>query len=203
MLRATERHGVDRFYLIGDEDRMRVALGALQAAGLRARRFDSVQRFLDVASRLAAGGVIVDLDMDLETDMIARIAGRKAVSFVIGQTATADVPLAVAAVRNGAADVLVHPYEPAELMRAIRECGRLTDVAPVEEIEHPGFGRLSDREREVLDRLARGMTNKGIALDLGISHRTVEVHRARLMRKLGAATLPEALEVAFRHRMSQ
>lgn len=59
---------------------------------------------------------------------------------------------------------------------------------------------LSSRERDVLAGLVRGLTNKQAGLLLGISHRTVEIHRARLMRKLGAATLSQLLEIAFLHR---
>ncbi|WP_336966115.1 response regulator transcription factor [Sphingobium aquiterrae] len=193
----------ERFYLVGPQPLLHEASVMLAGLGFRPRHFETAAAFLNAAARLTAAGVLIALDPDQGTGDIATIAARKAAQFVIVQTATADVPFTVAAVHQGAVDILVQPCHRDALIQAIR-AGRQQRAAL--SAHNPGvsrFHRLSDRERDVLDGLAAGLTNKAIALDLGISHRTVEVHRARLMRKLGVASLPEALEIAFSHRRSR
>lgn len=200
-MRQAIGHTGERFYLIGQQPLLREAAAMLEGLGFRPRLFETAEAFLHAAARLTAAGVLIALEPDQGTSDIAAIAARKAAQFVIVQTATADIPLTVAAVHQGAVDVLVTPCSRDALMQAIR-AGRRQRAALC--AQGPGvsrFHRLSDRERDVLDGLAAGLTNKAIAIDLGISHRTVEVHRARLMRKLGATSLPEALKIAFsRHR---
>jgi two-component system response regulator FixJ len=120
---------------------------------------------------------------------------------VIIMTGHGDVPLSVKAMKAGAVDFIEKPFERAVLVEALeqgfatlqrsgdrRERGRDATVR---------LQVLTAREREVLDGLAEGLPNKTIAYDLGISPRTVEIHRANLMSKLGVRSLSEALRIAF------
>jgi two-component system response regulator FixJ len=120
---------------------------------------------------------------------------------VIVLTGHGDVTIAVRAMKGGAVDFLEKPFEKAVLISAIEAAfGRLasagSQAARAAEAEIV-LGVLTPRERDVLEGLARGLPNKTIAYDLGISPRTVEVHRANLMSKLEVRSLSDALRIAF------
>jgi two-component system response regulator FixJ len=120
---------------------------------------------------------------------------------VIVLTGQADVSIAVRAMKAGAVDFLEKPFEKAVLIAAIETAfGRMAaaDGAAARAAEAEVIlAVLTQREREVLDGLAQGLPNKTIAYDLGISPRTVEVHRANLMAKLDVRSLSDALRLAF------
>jgi two-component system, LuxR family, response regulator FixJ len=103
--------------------------------------------------------------------------------------------------KAGAIDFIEKPFEKAVLLSAIEHgVGRLKQSAAKSDLAGDAAVKLhvlTPREREVLDGLARGLPNKTIAYDLGISPRTVEIHRANLMSKLGVKSLSEALRIAF------
>jgi two-component system response regulator FixJ len=116
-------------------------------------------------------------------------------------TGHGDVTLAVQAMKAGAVDFIEKPFEKKVLLGAIDQAfsrlhrsSETRDRANEAEVRLNG---LTPREREVLDGLAQGLPNKTIAYDLGISPRTVEIHRANLMTKLGVKSLSEALRIAF------
>jgi two-component system response regulator FixJ len=120
---------------------------------------------------------------------------------VIIMTGHGDVSLAVQAMKSGAVDFIEKPFEKAVLLSSI-ELGidRLKRAAGNQDRADEASVRLhalTPRERDVLEGLARGLPNKTIAYDLGISPRTVEIHRANLMSKLGVRSLSEALRIAF------
>jgi two-component system, LuxR family, response regulator FixJ len=120
---------------------------------------------------------------------------------VIIMTGHGDVSLAVQAMKAGAVDFIEKPFEKALLLSAIEHgIDRLRRTAANRDQADEASVRLqalTAREREVLDGLARGLPNKTIAFDLGISPRTVEIHRANLMTKLDVRSLSEALRIAF------
>jgi two-component system response regulator FixJ len=125
---------------------------------------------------------------------------------VIVLTGHGDVTIAVKAMRNGAFDFLEKPFEADQLLSAIEngfERANEANSATRTDAARTQLASLSAREREVLEGLAAGYPNKTIAYDLGISPRTVEVHRANLMQKLGARSLSEALRVTFTAEMGQ
>jgi FixJ family two-component response regulator len=111
-----------------------------------------------------------------------------------------DVGLAVLAMKSGAADVLQSPVDLAVLLLAVASAlSTLRDTEQAERVSQAAceqIAHMSRREREVLDGLLGGGTNKTIARDLGISPRTVEIYRARVMERLGAHTVPEAVLAA-------
>jgi two-component system response regulator FixJ len=120
---------------------------------------------------------------------------------VIILTGHGDVSIAVRAMKGGAVDFLEKPFEKAALLGSIdaafqRLAAADSIVARATEAQTL-LGVLTSREREVLEGLAQGLPNKTIAYDLGISPRTVEVHRANLMTKLDVRSLSDALRIAF------
>jgi len=120
---------------------------------------------------------------------------------VIVLTGHGDISIAVRAMKAGAVDFIEKPFEKAKLLEAIEagfaqldnKAGRATRAHEALTV----IAGLTDRERDVLDGLAQGLPNKTIAFDLGISPRTVEVHRANLMTKLSVRSLSDALRLAF------
>ena len=120
---------------------------------------------------------------------------------VIVQTGHGDVTTAVQAMKAGAVDFLEKPFEKATLLAALdRACRRLDhseEAADAQQQAEVRIAALTPREREVLRGLVRGHPNKTLAYDLGISPRTVEVHRANVMSKLNVRSLSEALRIAF------
>jgi two-component system response regulator FixJ len=120
---------------------------------------------------------------------------------VIVMTGHGDVPVAVQALKAGAADFIEKPFDDEALLTAVRSAleasRRLRErEAEVEDIAGR-LATLTPRERQVLDRLVAGQPNKTIAYDLGTSPRTVEVHRARVMEKMGARSLSELVRMAL------
>jgi FixJ family two-component response regulator len=133
----------------------------------------------------------------LPKEMKARRAGLPVI--VLGE-ANGDVSVGVQAMKAGAADFLNVPYRLEQLLDAlaaaqasIRETAERSQVA---ELAAATIAALPPREREVLDGLLAGGTNKTIARNLGLSPRTVEAHRARIMERLGARSLPDLVQIA-------
>jgi two-component system response regulator FixJ len=120
---------------------------------------------------------------------------------VIIMTGHGDISLAVKAMKSGAVDFIEKPFEKEALMRSLEEGFNrlLRKEATGDRMRDAGvrLQALTAREREVLDGLARGLPNKTIAYDLGISPRTIEIHRANVMTKLSVRSLSEALRIAF------
>jgi two-component system response regulator FixJ len=120
---------------------------------------------------------------------------------IVIMTGHGDVSIAIRAMKAGAVDFLEKPFEKAALLAAIEESftriANATDASVRAADAEKILGALTARERDVLEGLAKGLPNKTIAFDLGISPRTVEVHRANLMIKLGVRSLSDALRIAF------
>ena len=137
-------------------------------------------------------------------DLLDHVRDRGLDLSVVLLTGHADVPMAVQATKRGAVDVLEKPFRAEILIATVRNalsqcCVKSAerDLAPQ---QIPGqadvrFAALSAREREVLDRLVLGRQNKIVAYELGISHRTVEIHRARILKKTKTASLPELIRL--------
>jgi two-component system response regulator FixJ len=135
-----------------------------------------------------------------------RLAGIGVTLPVIVMTGHGDVPIAVEALKAGAADFLEKPFDDAQLLAAVSSAlasgQRARDEAAVVAAIAIRLASLTPREREVLDRLVLGQPNKTIAYDLGSSPRTVEVHRARVMEKMGARSLAELVRMVIAAEMT-
>jgi len=191
-------------HLVDDDEAIRRSVGfMLKTSGFQVRAYESGIEFLKSASSLEPGCVLLDIRMPGMDGLEVLAALRaKGVSLpVIIMTGHGDVSLAVQAMKAGALDFIEKPFEKAILVSAIdhgveRLKRSAADVDGADEAAVK-LQALTPREREVLDGLARGLPNKTIAYDLGISPRTVEIHRANLMTKLGVRSLSEALRIAF------
>lgn len=203
---VTEFDGSRVYVVDGDERGRRGLLRLLRTAGYDAKEFSSARSFLEVAPVLAAGCVVLDVrsagspvgGLVVPAELKARRIGLPVV--VIG-TSGGDVRTAVQAMKAGAVDWVEAPCEPAALLssiasaiagiRAVGERDRTIENASVQ------IAQLSPREREVLEGLLEGGTNKIIGKRMGISPRTVEIHRAHVMERLGAKTLSELVTMAI------
>ena len=191
-------------HLVDDDEAIRRSVGfMLKTSGFHVRTYESGFDLLKSASNLEPGCVLLDIRMPgmdgLEVQATLRDKG--VTLPVIIMTGHGDVTLAVQAMKSGAIDFIEKPFEKAVLLGAIEHAiQRLRQSSANRERADDAAVRLqvlTPREREVLDGLARGLPNKTIAYDLGISPRTVEIHRANLMSKLGVRSLSEALRIAF------
>lgn len=190
-------------HVIDDDEAMRESLGfLLDTAGLSARTYESATDFLDRADGLAAGCIVTDVRMPEMSglDLVQRLKERGVGLPVVVITGHGDVPLAVQAMKAGVVDFLEKPFDDEALLTAIRSAltgpavdGGNEDARRFEAL----IASLSPREHEVLMGVVAGKANKVIALDLGISPRTVEVYRANVMTKTGAASLSELVRMAL------
>lgn len=192
----------ERFiYVIDDDPAIRRSLERLlDAAGFQVASYATPKAFLDIADKLVGGCVLLDLRMP-EMDgfeVYARLQLINSHLPVIVVTAQGDVQTAVRAMKAGAVDFIEKPYSDDALIAAIESAlktgaakGRTDDIAAAVAL----IGTLSPRERQVLEALVAGQTNKVIAFGLGISVRTVEVHRSRMMDRLRVHQFAEAVRL--------
>ncbi|HXH15816.1 MAG TPA: response regulator [Sphingomonas sp.] len=191
-------------HVVDDDEAIRRAVGfTLRTAGFGVSAWDSGVAFLRKAKSVATGCVLLDVRMPgMDGLAVQRELASQGIDMpVIVLTGHGDVATAVEAMRAGAVDFLEKPFEKAQLMRALamgfdRLDRRDEDVASAREAA-VRIAALTPRERDVLHGLATGKPNKTIAYGLGISTRTVEVHRAKLMGKLHVHSLSDALRIAF------
>jgi two-component system response regulator FixJ len=196
--------GLRLVHLVDDDEAIRRSVGfMLKTSGFHVRTYESGDDLLKSASNLEAGCILLDIRMPGMDGLELQAALRdKGIGLpVIIMTGHGDVTLAVQAMKAGAVDFIEKPFEKAVLLSAIDHgLERLKrSAASVDRADEAAvrLQALTSREREVLDGLAKGLPNKTIAYDLGISPRTVEIHRANLMSKLGVKSLSEALRIAF------
>jgi two-component system, LuxR family, response regulator FixJ len=191
-------------HIIDDEDSVRRSASfMLKTSGFQVQSWESGVAFLKEVRHLDPGCILLDVRMpEMDGLEVQQELHAKGVTMpVIVLTGHGDVGIAVRAMKGGAVDFLEKPFEKTALLAAIDEAfARIeasADASAKAEEAAVVLAGLSPREREVLDGLAQGLPNKTIAYDLGISARTVEVHRANVMAKLGARSLSDALRIAF------
>ena len=191
-------------HLVDDDEAIRRSIGfMLKTSGYHLRSYESGVELLTGAPNLEPGCILLDIRMPGMDGLEVQAALKdKGVSLpVIIMTGHGDVSLAVQAMKAGSVDFIEKPFEKAVLLSAIEHgVERLKRSAANQDRADEAAVRLqalTPREREVLDGLAKGLPNKTIAYDLGISPRTVEIHRANVMSKLGVRSLSEALRIAF------
>lgn len=191
-------------HVVDDEESIRKSLSfLLQSARYRVQCWTSGASFLNGASRADPACVLLDIRMpemdglEVQAEMAAQGIGLP----VIVLTGHGDVTMAVKAMRAGAVDFLEKPFDRQKLLDAITRA--FTQIGDSEarrgqaSVARVQIAALTTRERDVLEGLACGYPNKTIAFDLGISPRTVEVHRANLMTKLKVTNFADALRIAF------
>jgi two-component system response regulator FixJ len=191
-------------YVVDDDDAVRDSLAALlEARSYTVRAFGRARDFLAAAPTLRPGCLIADIRMpemdgfELQQELTAR-------SFkfpLIVITGHGDVPLAVRAMKAGAIDFIEKPFAADAIIAsvdiALRHIAEGGEPDPLAATAAARLALLSPREREVLQGLLAGLPNKSIAYDLAISPRTVEIHRARVMDKMGARSLSELIRMSL------
>lgn len=192
-------------YVIDDDPAMRDSLDfLLDAAGLKARLFESAVSFLEALPELGPGCIVSDVRMpNLDgLELLKRLRETNKPLPIIIMTGHGDIPLAVEAMKLGAIDFIEKPFEDDRLI------GTITAALSGAAQRHKGdavtadiasrIASLSPRERQVLDGLVAGLSNKLIARDYDISPRTIEVYRANVMTKMQASSVSELVRFAIR-----
>jgi two-component system response regulator FixJ len=189
-------------FLIDDDEAVRDAMGMLlESSGLTYRSFACASDFLDDYSNDLRGCLVLDIRMPnmdgLELQSI--LNGQNSTLPIIFITGHGDIPMAVEAMRLGALDFMRKPINELNLLQAINQAlGHETDIRKqIYDIQQLTLklDALTQREQQIFERVANGQANKSIAFDLGISERTVEVHRAQVMKKLNVKTLAQLVRL--------
>jgi FixJ family two-component response regulator len=178
----------------------------LHSVGLKSESFLSAKDFLDAYQSDRTGCLILDVRMPGMSglDLQEHLQQMKSTLPIIFVTAHADVPMAVGAVKAGAVDFIQKPFRDQELLDKIQAAMELHVHVKAEEQElteiNSRLESLTPREIEVMDLVVEGVQNKKIARVLGISKRTVEIHRARVMQKMKVGSVPLLVQLVMRSR---
>ncbi|MFN3389426.1 MAG: response regulator FixJ [Allosphingosinicella sp.] len=191
-------------HLVDDDEAVRRSASfLLRTSGYLVKTYASGVEFLAVAKEAVPGCILLDVRMpEMDGLEVQKALKERGVLMpVIVLTGHGDITIAVQAMKEGAVDFIEKPFDKTILFNAIEEgfarieqAGRRHARAEEAKVR---LDALTGRERDVLKGLVRGHPNKTIAYDLGISPRTVEIHRANLMAKLDVSSLSEALRIAF------
>ncbi len=189
-------------YVVDDDDAVRDSLRMLlKSVGLPCETFASGNAFLEAYEPARVSCLVADIRMPglSGLELQEELNGRQAELPIIFITGHGDVPMAVKAMQSGAADFIQKPFRDQELLDRIHKALE-ADRERRNEDESVSRARkrlktLTPRETEVMDKVVQGHANKVIALDLGVSQRTVELHRARVMHKMGVRSLAELVRL--------
>jgi two-component system response regulator FixJ len=189
-------------FLVDDDAAVCQALSVfLEASGYHVRTYHSAETFLNDAECTMEGIILLDIRMGKMSGLglQTELAKRDITLPVIFMTGHGDVKMSVQAIKAGAIDFLEKPFNNKSLLKSIREafsradeCKKYSRRAAEIKKRHT---TLSDREREVMQHVVAGMSNKNIAELLGLSKRTIEAHRLSIMKKMGAQSLPDLVHI--------
>jgi len=190
-------------HVVDDEEPVRRSLAFLLATvGFPVRVHESAEGFLASAASAGRACLITDLKMpDMSgVELLERLNSMGAMMPTVVITGHGDVPMAVAAMKAGAVDFIEKPFADEALIDAVKRAASRLEEAPDDARDvqalRARLDGLSERERQVLSMVVAGLPNKTIAYDLNISPRTVEVHRANIMSKMQARSLPELVRMS-------
>lgn len=191
-------------YLVDDDEAVRRSVGfMLRTSGQHVTAFESGTGFLREIGKLPPGCILLDIRMPgLDGLEVQREVAERGIPYpIVIMTGHGDVNMAVRAIKAGAVDFIEKPFEKALLLAAITEAKQRLSDTDHRHSKREGarllLNGLTPREYDVLEGLVEGFPNKTIGYDLGISPRTVEIHRANLMSKLGVHNLSDLLRIAF------
>lgn len=191
-------------FVVDDDEAIRSAIRFLmRTAKLNVETYDSAEQFLTEYDPGWPGCLVLDVRMPGMSGLdLQRVMNEREMKIpVIIITGHGDVPMAVEAMKNGVADFIEKPFKNDELLQKVRQCISY-DASSRQEISGASelaerLHSLTPREKEVMDLLVQGKRNKLIAAELGISSRTVEAHRSRVMEKLQADSLSDIVRIAM------
>ena len=191
-------------FVVDDDEGVRNSLRfLLKSVGLTTQTLSSASEFLDTYKPSQPGCLVLDVRMPGMSglELQEQLNVRGAVIPVIFITGHGDIPMAVEAMQQGAFDFLQKPFRDQELIdriqRALELDGRNRAALDQHARIRERLDSLTPREREVLALMTRGQPNKIMAVELGVSQRTVEIHRARVMEKSGAASLAQLVRMVM------
>ncbi len=189
-------------FIVDDDPSVRSALAiVLNAEGFATTGFADGESFLAEARARTPACVLIDVHLPGYSgiDVLKQIDAHHYPAPILIISGLGDISTAVEAIRNGALDFIEKPFEPAVVVARVREAIRGWQNMAADENLHDFAGRerLTARELEVLGRIAQGASNKEAGRELGISPRTIEVHRARIMEKLGAKNAADLMRVVL------
>lgn len=191
-------------YLVDDDDDVRRSVGfMLKTSGYTVESFENGTEFLKKTRTLEPGCVLLDIQMPEMTGLeVQEEMRQRGLLFpVVVMTGHGDIDVAVKAMKAGAIDFIEKPFAKEEMLGAISEAFDRLDHSDARKQRRADaqllINALTPREYEVLEGLVKGHPNKTIGYDLGISPRTVEIHRANVMKKLDVFNLSDLLRIAF------
>jgi len=196
----------DAIFLVDDDSAVRDALSIIfTLEGFQVRGFADGDTFLDAARDQVPDAILLDVFMPgcSGLDVLRELDARRYPAPIFMISGQGDIPLAIDAIRNGAADFLEKPFEGEVVVRRVREAiarwerRQDADRSDLRIRVFPGHDRLTRRERDVLIEITTGASNKEAGRTLGISPRTIEVHRARIMEKLGARNAAHLVRIVL------
>ncbi len=189
-------------FVVDDDPSIRFAMQALMdSVDLEYEIYGSADEFLENVDEQRPGCLVLDIRMpglgglELQEELIKR-GNTVPIIFITGH---GDVPMAVDAMQKGAVDFIQKPFRDQDLLDRVREALSTDEERRAEQQRHAEVAdrleRLTNREREVFDLVVTGKPNKVIAYELGVSQRTVEIHRARVMEKMQARSLADLVKM--------
>lgn len=191
-------------YVVDDDDAVRDSLEALLLAeGFDVLGFGSAEAFLIEGQPPPAACCLLDIRMPNKDGLtlLGELGDWSMTTPIIIMTGHGDVPMAVKAMKLGAVDFIEKPFDANTMLSAIRTSFRPASAKVAKEAINPELAhhieRLTPRERDVMEHLVAGRSNKEVGRELGISPRTVEIHRARLMEKMTADSLAQLVRMAL------
>lgn len=190
-------------FIVDDDPAVRDSLSLMiEQEGIAVSAFDNAETFLNDAPAFSCGCAVIDIRMPGMDGLRLQdeLAKRGTLLPIIFLTGHGDIPMSVRAIKAGAVDFLTKPVTRDKLLSSVRAALLLCEqrLAQAEKINQT-LGRLSElteRERDVMTLAVLGHPNKEIARRLGISHRTVEIHKAKIMHKTGAVNLLDLARIA-------
>ncbi len=196
---------MNEVFIVDDDPSVRAAPNVmLSGEGFSVTSFVEGETFLSAAWARTPGCVLIDVHLPgcSSIDVLHRLDAQHYPAPILVISGHGDIPTTVDAIRNGALDFIEKPLDPANVVMRVRDAidawANLNRNDSILVRDFPGHERLTVRESDVLERIARGASNKEAGRELGISPRTVEVHRARIMEKLAAKNAADLMRIVLR-----
>ncbi len=202
MNKPADKDGQPTIYVVDDDDGMRRALDTLlSTVGYKTAVFSRPSEFLSQFKPEAHSCVVLDIRMPEMSglEVQQQLNRRGSMLPVIFITGHGDVPMAVQAMKEGAFEFIQKPFRDQDLLDRInhalkQDADNRTNAARRSEVQHR-LESLTPREKQVMNFIVDGSANKVIAIDLGLSERTVEIHRAKVMEKMGARSVAHLVKL--------